>query len=80
MPSALRVRATVATYILDAPARSSTRAHSETVVPVVNTSSTRRTAPPVTKLGACDDDRPADIFAPLMPGGSGLRLGFAMPF
>src|SRR5579863_5346452 len=40
--SYFNVRATVATYTFDAPARRNTRVHSETVVPVVKTSSTNR--------------------------------------
>jgi hypothetical protein len=59
--------------------RSSTRAHSETVVPVVNTSSTRRTTPSSNQLGPYHDEFPADIFAPLVPAEPGLRLAFAMP-
>jgi len=49
--SCFRVRATVATNTLDAPARSKTRAHSETVVPVVKTSSISRTSRPAISCG-----------------------------
>src|SRR5215469_14982023 len=44
--SSFRVRATIATQTLAAPARRKIRAHSEAVVPVVNTSSTNRTTLP----------------------------------
>src|SRR4029077_13803746 len=46
LTSSLCVRATVGTNNLDAPARPKTRGHSEAVVPVVNTSSTKRISRP----------------------------------
>ena len=78
--SAFRVRATVATNTLDAPARRKTRAHSETVVPVVNTSSTSRISRPAISSGLATANAPRMFSRPLMPRESGLRLGFAPPF
>lgn len=77
--SSFSVRATVATNILDAPARSKTRAHSETVVPVVNTSSTSRISRPAISSGRGHGKRAPKIFTALMPRESDLGLGFSPP-
>ena len=77
--SSFSVRATVATNILDAPARSSTRAHSDTVVPVVNTSSTSRISRPAISSGRAHGKCAAKILTALMARESDLGLGFASP-
>ena len=53
--------AKVKTYMLFAPAASSTSAQAETVAPVVNTSSTSRIFSPATSLGWTTSNAPATV-------------------